>query len=210
MHAGEQLVDHLEGGALARLVAELVELGRHRIERGPRLSERRRAPGGENGQRSLRGALRPAADRRIEIEATLGLEPLCQTTGHSRIHGGGGDEDGPLGHGLRDPLLAEQDGLGLSRIDHHRDDHIGANHGLSRCGRAAPTLGHEPLDGGGADVAARDLETRALERERRAETHRAQADHGGAAGRRPGAGQVGDGVRHEAILPRGSRSDGPF
>jgi hypothetical protein len=35
MHAGQQLIDHLEGGALPRGIAEFVEFCRHRIERQP-------------------------------------------------------------------------------------------------------------------------------------------------------------------------------
>ena len=106
-------------------VAEFVELGRHRIERGPRLGEGGRAAGGQDGQLALRRALRAAGDRRVEIMPAGGLQLLGEPARDVRVHGGGGDEHGVLGQRLGDAVLAEQDGLGLRGVDDHADHDVG-------------------------------------------------------------------------------------
>src|SRR5258708_30706758 len=57
MHAGEQLVDHLERGALTCGIAEFVEFCRHRIQRGPRFLESRGTARCQNGELALRRVL---------------------------------------------------------------------------------------------------------------------------------------------------------
>ena len=53
VHPGEQLVDHLESCARARLVSKLVELGRHGIEHWPCLGKGIWLTGGEDGERTF-------------------------------------------------------------------------------------------------------------------------------------------------------------
>ncbi|MGY2844684.1 hypothetical protein ACVMDN_001938 [Bradyrhizobium sp. USDA 4510] len=159
MHAGQQLVDHLERGALPRGIAELVELCRHRIQRRPRLRKCRGAAGGENRQFALRRALRAAGDRGIEIVPAGRLELLCEAPRDIRVHGRRGDEDRVLGQGLGDAVLAEQDPFSLRRVDDDADDNVGIPGRLGRRLGALAAVGDEARHRIGRDVAAGHLET---------------------------------------------------
>jgi hypothetical protein len=178
MHAGEQLVDHLEGGALPCGIAELIELCRHRIERRPCFRERRRRARSEDRQLALRGALRAAGDRRVQIMAASCFELLGQTPRDIRIHGRGRNKDSALGQRFRDTARTKQNGLGLRGIDHHANDNVGILGGFRRCLGALAAIGDEAGDAVGRDVAAGHFKAGAAQRGRHAHAHRAQPDHG--------------------------------
>jgi len=86
-HAGQQLVDHLERRALARGIAEFVKLCRHCVQCRPCLGEGRRTAGSKNGQFALRGALRAAGDRRVQIVPAGGFELFRQPPRDVGVHG---------------------------------------------------------------------------------------------------------------------------
>jgi hypothetical protein len=165
-------------------IAQLVKLGRHRVERGPRLGEGRRAAGREDGEFALRGALRAAADRCVEIETAARFQPLGKHARHIGIHRGGRDKHRAVRHGGSCAVLAEQDRFGLRGIDHDRHDDGGICGGLRRCGRAASACLNETLHRVGTDVAADNLEASPQQRRRHAEAHRPQTDDGDARARR--------------------------
>ncbi len=180
MHAGEQLVDHLERSALPCGIAKLVEFCRHRIEHGPCFRKGRGTAGCENGQLALRRALRAAADRRIQIVSARGFELFRQPARHVGVHGCGGDEYRVLCERLGDAVLAEQNGFGLRGVDDHADDDICLACGLRRGLCATSAFRDEPRHGIGRDVAAGDIKTRAPQRRCHAKAHRPQPDDGDA------------------------------
>src|SRR5438874_41283 len=93
---------------------------------------------------ALRGVLRPAGDRRIQIVPAGRLQLLGETSRHVWIHRSRRQEDAVLRHGFGDAILAEQDRLGLRGIDDDTDDDIGALGGFGRRLGADAALRHEP------------------------------------------------------------------
>ena len=86
MHAGEELADHLEGGAVAGFVAQLIQGCGHGLQSGSRLVECRRASGCKDGQRPVGRTLGAAADRRIEVMAAGFLEAFRKTACDVGVH----------------------------------------------------------------------------------------------------------------------------
>ena len=178
MHARQQLVDHLERGALARGIAEFIELCRHRIERGPRPGESGGTAGGENGQFALRRALCAAGDRCVEVMPARRLQLAGEPPRDIRVHGRRRDEHRILGQGFGNPIPAEQNGFGLGGIDDHADDDIGLPCGFRRRLGARSPVSDKTRNRIRRYIAAGDGKTRAPQRGRHAKAHRAEPNDG--------------------------------
>ncbi len=76
MDAGQELVDDLERGANAGLIAEFMHMGRDGLEDRLCPCEGFPAAGRHDGQLPFRGPERAAAHRRIEIEEAALLDFL--------------------------------------------------------------------------------------------------------------------------------------
>ncbi len=202
VHAGQMLVDHLEGRARARFVAQPIDLGRHRLQGRVGPGEGGRGAGGHDRELAISGANRPAADRGVQIVAAGGLQTCGEGAGLIRVHGHAGDIDRAGRHGFGDARRAEQHRLGLGGVDHHPDDDLGSGDGLGGLGGGAPALGDKAIHRRRRHIVADHVETGPAQGLGHAKSHRAQADDGRMLGRRhqnnPG---LGAGDRSDAVGP---------
>ncbi|MCY1227917.1 hypothetical protein D9M72_402080 [compost metagenome] len=178
VHAGEKLVDHLEGGAGSGRVAEFVDFAGHGVETRAGRVESLLGAGCHDRQFAVCRLGRAARNWRIEVMQTESLHPLCQVACHSRVHGGRRNEDCSGLHRPCDTLDAEQHSLGLRTVDDDGDDNVGI---LCRTGgrvSAASALGDEAVHRRRSDVIPNDIEACALHRPGHSEPHGAKADDG--------------------------------
>ncbi len=184
MDTGEQLIDHLEGSALTSGVAQLVDLGRHRVECRPGFGKRSGAAGGKNRERAFGRALSAAADGRIEIVAARRLQTRGEFFRHLRVHRGRGKKHGALRHRVRHAIVAKENGLGLRRVDHNRNNDVGIVRRFCRRLRTGPAIRNKARDIVLPDVTHGEFAAGVAQRGRHAKSHRTQTDDGDAGGGR--------------------------
>ena len=127
VHARQQLVDDLDLAARARAVAQLVDLGGHRVQKrlghgiGRRLARR------HHGHLATGGFGGTTRDGRVHILQAHGLQPRLQGHRPVGVHGGAHHEHAAGLHAGRTTwagAIAKQHAFGLCGIDHDRDDHV--------------------------------------------------------------------------------------
>ena len=146
--AAEELVDGLDGGALSRLLADVMDLVAHRGEDGLHRFEggaRRRRHDGERGAHRSDDTAR---HRRIDEAPAGGLDPLREgrygagRAGRHQHHGG-------IAGQRFQGAVREQQGFGLGRVHHHQHQRIGigcrGGRGLDASGFPAPPKTSELL-----------------------------------------------------------------
>ena len=176
MHAGEELVDHLDLRALARPIAQAVDLGRNRREHVLARSERRRGARGHDrhlARRRLGGA---AGDRRVEHEEAAPGEPLAEALGEVGRRGDAQDHDATGGHRGRGAVRAEQHAFGLLGVDDEDRDDAGLRTELRRARARNAAGGGKGVERVASHIAGGGGETRPQQRARSAHAHRAESD----------------------------------
>ena len=177
MHAGQQLVDHLDRGALPRLVAQAVEAACDRLEHGLAAGEGFRPARGHHGHLPGGRLRRTARYRRVDQVQTQGVQPCAELLRELGRYGGAGDHHRAGQQLGRRSLLAEQHDLGLLRIDHHDHQRIDDRpERRRRLGAMTARVDHL-LHRFRPHVAGVHLEARAQQRLGDAHSHRAQTDH---------------------------------
>ena len=177
VHAGEQLVDDLDLAAVAGTVAELVDIGGHRIER---LANLRVGLGAarRHHRHLSRGSLGGAArNRRIQVEqSNFGQAPL-ERHRPVGVDGGAHHEHAAGCQRGGGTAFAEQHGFGLRGIDHDAHHHAALRGHFGRTSAGNAALGSEGLGGLGTYVEHVHAVARAAQRPGHALSHGPEADH---------------------------------
>ena len=177
MHAGKKLVDHFHLRARARIGAQFVHLDGDGFQNGVGLLVGGFGTGTHDGQFALGSARGAAGDRRVDQHQAFGIEALAQVDGEFRRDRAAGDDHGALGQRGCGPVLAEQDFIGLVRIDHQDDDDGDIAADIGRVFRGNTAFLRERLRHFGAHVVGVHFEPLLQQRARYAQPHRAQSDH---------------------------------
>ena len=176
MHPGQKLIDHLEGRARARLLAQLVDLGRDAIERRADARKGRGRPRAHDRQFTAGRTHGAAADRRVEIlHADLGAA-LGEDARQIGRHRGAGHHDAAFGHGRNGAARSEKHLLCLVGIDDHGDHQIRILRTRRRVSRNRAAKGGEALHRIGIHIDARHREPVSQQALGHAEAHRSQTD----------------------------------
>lgn len=139
MGARQHLVDRLHRRSRACAVAQFENGFGSGVEHRPRRLERLSCSGRHNGELALRGLHRPPGNWRVEEMHTERAAPRGHGAGKVRRNRHAADDDGPGWQFLGKPVLAEEHGFGLDRVQHH--DHQGVEAGGGR----DDLLGHRAL-----------------------------------------------------------------
>ena len=177
VHPGQVLVDHLDGRAHARPVAQPVDLAGHRVEQaagrskglGPARGHHRHLAGG--------GLDRTARDRGVDQPQPKGLQAGLPQRRQRGVDRGRADHHRAGLQVRRQARVTKQQGFSLGRSDHQHQHHIAGRRQLGHAGGdPAAGLGNGGV-GGRVQVEAPGGDAARQCRERRAPAHRAQADH---------------------------------
>ena len=180
VHAREQLVDHLDLAAGAGLVVELVDLGRHRVQK--RVGNRIGFGAAGRHHRDLAGcrARRAAGDRRVQVQEArvreLRLDLFRPVRVHRRAHHEHAAGLHCVRHAAAVALAAPEHGLGLLGVHDHRDHDVARGADLVQAVAGDPAVFGERARRIGPQVEHLDRMARAPQRLRHAAAHCAEAD----------------------------------
>ena len=176
MHAGQQLVDHLDRGAGARRVAQSIDLLRHRFQHRLAAVEGCGRTGRHDRQFTGGGLGRATGNGRIEQHDIAAGQSLPECLGVVGRHGAAKHDDAARAHRLHGAVISEQHLLGLIGVDDRHEDDAAGCAKLARTAEAGGALVRQLLHGRRTHVVHANSMSGARQRPGHAAAHCSETD----------------------------------